>query len=155
VNNVNVTNTTVNNTYVTNVYNNTVKNNVTHIKYVNRTAPGAVTATSQTVFASGESVQRNMVKVDQRQLAQAQVVTHADVVPQQRSVVGAAAAARVTPPGAVQTRAVVARTAPPPAPVAFASQQKAIQSKWPAVSNPGNTTPATISRHAHNFGESG
>src|SRR5262249_14347305 len=39
-----------------------------------------------------------------------------------------AAAARVTPPAAIQTRAVVARTAPPPEPVAFASQQKAIQS---------------------------
>jgi hypothetical protein len=128
VNNVNVTNTTVNNTYVTNVYNNTINNNVTNIKYVNRTAPGAVTATSQTAFSSGQPVHRNIVRVDQRQLAQAQVVTHTDVVPQQRSVLGAAAAARVQPPAAVQARAVVARTTPPPPPASFASQQRAIQS---------------------------
>jgi hypothetical protein len=128
VNNVNVTNTTVNNTYVTNVYNNTVNKNVTNIKYVNRTAPGAVTATSQTAFTSGQPVHRNMVRVDQRQLAQAHVVTHTDVVPQERSVLGAAAAARVKPPAAVQARAVVARTTPPPPPASFASQQKAIQS---------------------------
>jgi hypothetical protein len=128
VNNVNVTNTTVNNTYITNVYNNTVNNNVTNVKYVNRTAPNAVTATSQTAFASGEPVHRNMAKVDERQLAQAQVVTRAAVVPQQRSVVGVAPEARVRPPAAVQTRTVVAKTAPPPPPVSFANQQRAIQS---------------------------
>ncbi len=124
VNNVNVTNTTVNNTYITNVYN----NNVTNIKYVNRTAPGAVTATSQTAFASGEAVNRNIVKVNERELAQAQVVTRAAVVPQERSVVGGAAAARVRPPAAVQSRAVVAKTTPPPPPASFANQQRAIQS---------------------------
>jgi hypothetical protein len=128
VNNVNVTNTTINNTYVTNVYNNTVNNNVTNIKYVNRTAPGAVTAISQTAFTSGQPVHRNIVRVDQKQLAQAHVVNHTDVVPQQRSVLGAAAPARVKPPVAVQARSVVARRDPPPPPASFASQQKAIQS---------------------------
>ena len=129
VTNVNVTNTTVNNTYVTKVYNNYTTNNtnVTNIKYVNRNAPGAVTATSQTAFASAQPVQRNFVKVDERQLAQARITTNAGVVPQQRSVLGAGSAS-VRPPAAVQTRTVVARTAPPPAPVAFARQQQAIQS---------------------------
>jgi hypothetical protein len=127
VNNVNVTNTTVNNTYVTNVYNSTINNSPSNIKYVNRTVPNAVTATSQTAFASGQAVRRNIVQVDQKQLAQAPVVTRAAVVPQQRSVVGSAAAARVRPPAAVQTRAVVAKTAPPPPPVSFTAQQKAIQ----------------------------
>jgi hypothetical protein len=128
VNNVNVSNTTVNNTYVTNVYNNTINNKVTNIKYVNRTVPGAVTATSQTAFTSGQPVHRNIIRMDQRQLAQSHVVTQTHVVPQQRSVVGAAAPARVKPPAAVQARPVVARRAPPPPPASFASQQKAIQS---------------------------
>jgi hypothetical protein len=129
VTNVNVTNTTVNNTYVTNVYNNYTTNNtsVTNIRYMNRTAPGAVTATSQTAFASGQPVHRNIVKVDERQVAQTQVTANAGVVPQQRSVVGAAAKARAKPPATVQTRAVVAKTTPPPAPTAFARQQEAIQ----------------------------
>jgi hypothetical protein len=125
--NVNVTNTTVNNTYVTNVYDNYRTNNVSNIRYVNRAAPGAVTATSQTAFASGQAVQRNIVKVDERQVAQGQVTRNVDVVPQQRSVLGAAPTTAVKPPGAVQTRAVVAKTAPPPAPVAFAKQLQAIQ----------------------------
>jgi hypothetical protein len=129
VTNVNVTNTTVNNTYVTEVYNNYTTNNtnVTNIKYVNRNAPGAVTATSQTAFATAQPVQRNFVKVDERQLAQARIATNAGVVPQQRSVLGAGTAS-VRPPAAVQTRAVVARTTPPPPPVAFSRQQQAIQS---------------------------
>jgi hypothetical protein len=129
VTNVNVTNTTVNNTYVTNVYNNYTTNNtsVSQLRYVNRTAPGAVTATSQTAFASAQPIQRNMVKVDQRQLAQAQVATNIGVVPQQKSVLGAAGRA-VRPPATVQSRTVMARATPPPAPVAFAREQPAIQS---------------------------
>ena len=130
VTNVNVTNTTVNNTYVTNVYNNYTTNNasITNIKYMNRTAPGAITATSQTAFASGQPISRNLVRVDEREVAHAQIAANVCVVPQQRSVLGGAAAASVRPPAAVQTRAVVARTAPPPAPVTFARQQQAIQS---------------------------
>jgi hypothetical protein len=128
VTNVNVTNTTVNNTYVTNVYNNYTTNNtnVTNIKYVNRSAPRAVTLTSEKTFASGQPVHKNILKVDQRRVGQAQVSARAGVVPQQRSLVGAASAARAKPPAAVQSRPVVARTAPPP--VAFARQQEAIRS---------------------------
>lgn len=129
VTNVNVTNTTVKNTYVTKVYNNYTTNNtnVTKIKYVNRNAPGALTATSQTAFASAQPVQRNIVKVDERQLAQARTTMNAGVVPQQRSVLGAGSAT-ARPPAPVQARSVVARTAPPPEPVAFAKQQQALQS---------------------------
>jgi len=130
VTNVNVTNTTVNNTYVTNVYNNYTTNNtsLTNIKYVNRSAPGAVTATSQTAFATGQSVHSNMVRIDERQVVQAQISANAGVVPQQRSVLGVASPTTVKPPLSVQTRTVVAKTAPPPAPVAFARQEQAIKS---------------------------
>jgi hypothetical protein len=130
VTDVNVTNTTVNRIYVTNVYNHSRTHNtkVANIRYVNRAAPGAVTATPRTTFAYGQSVHRNIVKVDERQVARAQVIPHVGVVPQRQSVRGSAPAS-VQPPAAVQSRAVVAKTVPPPAPVAFAKQQHAIQSK--------------------------
>jgi hypothetical protein len=128
VTNVNVSNTTVNNVTVNNYYNNVVVNknvNVTNVNYVNRTA---VTATSGTAFASAQPVAKNMVKVDARQVASAQVLATTPAVgPQQRAVLGAGAEARVRPPAAMQTRAVVAKTPPPPPPAPFVKQQQAIQ----------------------------
>ena len=118
---VNVYNTTIiNRTQVTNVYNTVyVQKNVTNINYQNR---GYVTATSRASFTSAQPVGRNMVRVDSREVASAQVspLTPA-VAPQQRSVVGAAAA-RVQPPAQAIARPVVAKTAPPP-PVAPVNQQ--------------------------------
>src|SRR2546429_557716 len=139
VTNVNVSNTTVNNTVVNNYYNNVVVNkNVTNIKYVNQTAPNGVTATSQQNFTSAQPVGRNMIKVDQREVASAQVrPTTPTVAPQQRSVLGAGAAGAARPPARFQERPVVARTAPPPAPVSFVKQQQSIQANGglpPAVS---------------------
>src|SRR5712692_1591266 len=129
VTNVNVSNTTVNNTVVNNDYNNVVVNkNVTNIKYVNQTAPNGVTATSQQNFSSAQPVGRNMIKVDQREVASAQVnPTTPTVAPQQKSVLGAGAAGAARPPARFQERSVVARTAPPPTPVSFVKQQQAIQ----------------------------
>jgi len=126
VTNVNVTNTTVNKTYVTNVYNNYTSNKVVNVNYVNRTA---VTATSQAAFTSAQPVSRNIVHVDQRQMASTQVSASPGVVPQARSVLGAGAEGhRVSqPPASVQARAVVAKTQPPPPPAPFSAQQKAIQ----------------------------
>src|SRR5437870_2775962 len=139
VTNVNVSNTTVNNTVVNNYYNNVVVNkNVTNIKYVNQTAPNGVTATSQQNFTSAQPVGRNMIKVDQREVASAQVrPTTPTVAPQQRSVLGAGAAGAARPPARFQERPVVARTPPPPVPVSFVKQQQAIQANGglpPAVS---------------------
>ena len=130
VNNVNISNTTVNTTVVNNYYNNTVVNkNVTNVKYVNQGVPGGVTATSHDTFRSARPVGRNMVKVDQREVASAPVnVSTPAVAPDQKSVLGAGAAARARPPAASQSRAVVAKTPPPPAPISFAKQQAAIQS---------------------------
>jgi hypothetical protein len=118
---VNVYNTTIiNRTQVTNVYNTVyVQKNVTNINYQNR---NYVTATSRASFTSAQPVGRNMVRVDSREAASAQVspLTPA-VAPQQRSVVGAASA-RVRPPAQAIARPVVAKTAPPP-PVAPVNQQ--------------------------------
>ena len=142
VQNVNISNTTViNQTHITNVYNNVYVNktvNVTNVTYQNQTAPNAVTATSHQVFTSAQPVARNMVKVDAREVASAPVAPLTPTVaPQQRSVLGAGAEARVRPPAPVLSRQVVARTTPPPAPVSFAKQQQEMQANGgrpPAVS---------------------
>jgi FecR protein len=123
--NVNVSNTTVSTTVVNNVYNTTVVNNVT---YVNRTVPGAVTATSTQAFSSAQPVAKNAIKVDQQAMAAAQVRRAAPtVVPTKQAVLGATRAAAVKPPQAVQTRAVVARATPPPPPPTFERRQEAIK----------------------------
>src|SRR5215467_8730915 len=125
VEHVNVYNTTIiNRTQVTNVYNTVyVQKNVTNINYQNQRYANAVTATSHASFTGGQPIARNMVRVDSREVASAQVspLTPA-VIPQQRSVVGAAAPARVHPPAQAIARPVVAKTPPPP-PVAPVNRQ--------------------------------
>jgi hypothetical protein len=132
VQNVNVSNTTIiNRTQVTNVYNNVYVNktvNVTNVTYQNQRVEGAVTATSHQAFTSAQPVRNNMIKVDAREMASAPVAPMTPTVaPQQRSVLGAGASARATPPAALASRAVVAKTAPPPAPVSFVKQQQMVQ----------------------------
>ncbi|HYL86052.1 MAG TPA: DUF6600 domain-containing protein [Candidatus Angelobacter sp.] len=132
VTNVNVSNTViVNRTQVTNVYNNVYVNktvNVTNVTYQNQAVSGAVTATSHQSFTSAQPVGRNMVKVDAREVATAQVAPIApSVAPPKQAVLGAGAATNFHPPAALATRAVVAKTAPPPAPVSFVKQQQMIQ----------------------------
>jgi hypothetical protein len=131
VNNVNVSNTTVNTTVVNNYYNTVVVNksvNVTNVTYVNQRVPGAVAATSSQAFSSGQSVSRNVVRVDEREVAAAPVnaMTPA-AVPQREAVLGGRTVVNVRPPAAIQTRVVVAKTAPPPPAPAFAQRQAAIQ----------------------------
>jgi hypothetical protein len=131
VNNVNVTNTTVNTTVVNNYYNTTVVNknvNVTNVKYVNQGVPGAVTATTPQAFTSAQSVGKNSVQVNQREVASAPVAaTTPAVAPNRQAVIGSGAAAAARPPASFATRAVVAKTAPPPPPPTFEKQQAAIK----------------------------
>jgi hypothetical protein len=129
---VNVSNTTiVNRTQITNVYNNVYVNkttvNVTNITYQNQRANNAVTATSQASFTSAQPVARNQVRVDARQIASAPVSPTTAVAPQPRSFTGAAAPAKVRPPATLESRNVVAKTAPPPPPAPVAQQLKAVQ----------------------------
>ncbi len=146
VTNVNVSNTTVNTTVVNNYYNTVVVNkNVTNIKYVNQTAPNGVTATSHEAFTSARPVGRNMLKVDRREVETAQVnVTTPMVAPQQRSVLGAGAERAAQPPARFEGRSVVAKTAPPPAPVSFVKQQQEIQANGGRP--PATTAIARVSR---------
>jgi hypothetical protein len=131
INNVNISNTTVNQTVINNYYNTTVVNkNVTvnNVRYVNQGVPGGVTATSGRAFTSAQPVSRNIVAVNQREIVSAPVAVNAPAaVPPKQAVLGAGAATNVHPPAAVQTRAVVAKTAPPPPPVAFNARQAAIE----------------------------
>jgi hypothetical protein len=128
---VNVSNTViVNRTQVTNVYNNVYVNktvNVTNVTYQNQRANNAVTATSQASFTTAQPVGRNQVRVDAREVASAPVAPMTMVAPQQRSFAGAGTAARARPPANVVNRNVVAKTAPPPAPVPVAQQVQAVQ----------------------------
>jgi hypothetical protein len=132
VENVNISNTTIiNRTQVTNVYNNVYVNktvNVTNVTYQNQHINNAVTATSRETFTSARPVHNNIMRVNERDITAAPVApTGPAVVPQQRSVLGAGAEARVRPAVPFASRPVVAKTAPPPAPVPFARQQQAIQ----------------------------
>jgi hypothetical protein len=131
VNNVNVSNTTVNSTVVNNYYNTTVVNNnvnVTNVKYVNQSVPGAVAATTPHAFTGAQSVNKNSVKVDQREVASAPVRAFTpSAAPAKQAVLGTGTAA-VKPPVAIQTRAVVAKVAPPAPPPTFEKQQEAIKS---------------------------
>ena len=128
--NVNVSNTVVNTTVVNNYYNTTVVNHTTinNVTYVNQRVPGAVTAVSSTTFTSARPVARNLVAVNAREVSVAPIAMGAPAVaPSRQAVLGAGAVARVRPPEVLQTRAVVAKTAPPPPPVAFARQEEMIR----------------------------
>jgi Family of unknown function (DUF6600) len=132
VENVNVSNTVIiNRTYVTNTYNNVyVNKNVTsaNLHYQNQGFSGAVTATSRETFTSARPVDRNVIRVNEREIASAPVAPMSPAfTPQQRSVLGPGAPARFTPPSRIVSRQVVARTPPPAAAVPFNRQQQAIE----------------------------
>ncbi len=131
VNNVNISNTTVNQTVINNYYNTTIVNKsvtVNNVKYVNQGVAGAVTVTSPHAFTSAQPVGRNMVAVNQSEVATAPAAVRAPaVVPPKQAVLGAGAAATVHPPATIQNRAVVAKNTPPPPPPSFATRQAAIQ----------------------------
>ena len=132
VNRVNVSNTTVNTTTVTNVYNTTIVNKnttINNVTYVNRNVAGAVTAVPQRAFVSAQPVARSAVAVNQREIASAPITSRAAVAPTPNSVLGVHANTAnhvAAPPAALANRQVIAKAAPPPAPVPFAARQQAL-----------------------------
>ena len=152
VTNVNVSNTTIiNRTQVTNVYNNVYVNktvNVTNVTYQNQTAPNAVTAVSHQAFVSAQPVRNNMIRAGQKEFASAPVAPIAPAVaPEQRSVLGAGAEARVRPPNPILSRPVVAKMAPPPPPVTFVKQQEIVRENGgrpPAISEMRRAEPENV-----------
>jgi hypothetical protein len=123
--NINRSNTVVNNTVINNTYNNT---NVTNIVYVNRQVPGAVVAVPTTTFVQSQPVSRAVVRVTPNMVAAAPVAVVPNAAPTERSVRGAAGAGDKPPPRVFE-RPVVARTAPPAAPIGFAAQQAQLAAK--------------------------
>lgn len=114
VENVNVTNTRISVTQVTNVYRNVTVNHVTNITYVNQRVNNSVTVVNHDTFVNGGSVRNNVVHVDARQIASAQV-THdvaRNIQPSRQSVIGTAHTVRQAPPSQVLSRPVVATRQP-------------------------------------------
>lgn len=135
---VNVSNTVVNrNVNITQVYNTTVINNRTtvinnnNVTYVNRTAPGAVTAVPSDAFVHSRPVGQAAVAVRPADVESAQVSMAAPVAPSRQSLLGPNAPAASRPPASVTNRAVVAKAPPPPAPVPFSARQQSLSA------NPG------------------
>ena len=94
--------------------------NVTNVTYVNRQSAVVV---SQADFAAARPVGASTIQMSPAQLQNAQVLgASPQIVPARSSV--AIGAARMAP--VVSAQAVVARTTPPPAPVSFEAQQKAL-----------------------------
>jgi hypothetical protein len=148
---VNNTNTVINTTTINNYYNNnsyytggrnSTNPSIANIRYANQTVPNAVMAVPQDRFANGHQVSESARAVSGAQLATARLVAAPEIAPQRASVLGprAAEASRAPrPPATVLSRPVVARTAPPPAPVPFERQQTVLNQ------NPGRPLPpATV-----------
>jgi hypothetical protein len=128
--NINVRNTRViNNTYITNVYNNYSNGRpINDANYAYRGNANAVTAVSRDAFVGARSVAEARVQVNESQLRSTQVQSRLAIAPTRASFVAAnAQAARNVPQAATVDRRVIARTAPPPQPVATAARLQAIE----------------------------
>ena len=124
--NVNRSNTVVNNTVINNYYNNT---NVTNVVYANRQVPGAVVAVPTTAFVQSQPVSRAAVRVTREMVASAPVAAVAARRADRDEACAAPPPQGDKPPPRVFERPVVARTAPPAAPVGFAAQQPQLAAK--------------------------
>lgn len=108
VQNINVTNTRVNITRITNVYD----NRVTNITYVNQRNVRAVTVVSRDTFINARPVNRNVVRVNEQEIARARVERNLSFKPGRESVIGTARPINVRPPARIIERPVMATRAP-------------------------------------------
>jgi hypothetical protein len=134
VNNVNITNTRVNVTQVTNVYNNYTVNRTTNITYVNQRVNNGVTVVSHDTFVNARPVDRNLARVDARQLAEAPINHGSPVAPVRSSVIGAGTPVRFHPPATIENRRVIATRNPTPPRAPFEQQRQAanVRTETPA-----------------------
>jgi Family of unknown function (DUF6600)/FecR protein len=113
VNNINLSNTRVNVTQVTNVYNiYNSRGSVTRITYMNQRADRGVTVVSRDTFINARPVSRNIVRVDERTIAQAPVTRSLGVQPGRPSVIGAGRPVTFHPPAQIINRQVVGTRVP-------------------------------------------
>jgi hypothetical protein len=127
------------NTVVTEV---AIRNGGVGVVYANRTVPGAVVAVRGEALVGGRPVAAVAVRVPPGAIERAEVMHAAPIAPERAAVLGGRAplAGPHLPPVAVVNRPVVARMAPPPAPVPFARQQEALRA------NPGKPLDAGATR---------
>jgi len=131
--NINRSNAVIAPTTITNVYNTTIVNNtsnvtqVSNVVYANQLVTGAVVAVPTQAFVQSQPVAKASVQLPREVVVSAPVLRVASVAPVQQSVQGGAIEAAAKPPTLVQ--AVVARTAPPPAPLPFAAQQSQLAAR--------------------------
>jgi hypothetical protein len=100
-----------------------------NFQYANGAVPGAVTAVPRNVFTSAQPVGAHRVVLPRQGIVGVRPTTAAPaIVPVRQSVLGANAGRAVrAPPRALIDRPIVARLAPPRAPVSFAREQGAIR----------------------------
>lgn len=124
---VNISNTRITNvTVINNIINNPTA--VTQVnQYVNLRAPNAVTAVPPAALAQSQPVARAALEVRANAITQAQIQPMARVAPTLQAVTGAARVAQAKPPAQAVQRTVVARAAPPPAPMALAERVQLLQ----------------------------
>ncbi|HSY09059.1 MAG TPA: DUF6600 domain-containing protein [Steroidobacteraceae bacterium] len=126
VRNINTSNTSVSSVDVMNVYN----HGDATVHYVNRNAPGALTAIPLGAFTSAQSVSRNALRLSASEMAAASVNATAPAIPPVKaSLLGAGASGPGIrrPSPALLNRVVLAKRPPPPAPVPFAQQEDALR----------------------------
>ena len=99
------------------------------VQYANSGIPGAVTAVPRNVFTSALPVESHRISLPRQSIASLRPTTAAPaIVPGRQSVLGVSGGRTVRmPPRAIADRPVVARLAPPRAPVSFAREQEAIR----------------------------
>jgi Family of unknown function (DUF6600) len=98
-------------------------------RYANSGVPGAITVVPRNVFTSAQPVGAHRIVMPHEGIASLRLTTSAPAIaPMRQSVLGAGAGRSLrTPPRALVDRPVVARLAPPRAPVTFAREQAAIR----------------------------
>ena len=123
---------------ITNVYNtqiinqtvvsNSVVNNTTHgVVYANQRVAGAVVAVPAAAFVQSQPIARAAMPLTLAAATAAPVATAAAVAPASHSLQGGAAEAKARPPPG--RRPVIAHSALPPPPIAFAAQQAHLASR--------------------------
>ena len=156
VNRINVTNTRVNVTQVTNVYNTYITNKNVNVTYVNRNVNNATTVVSRDTFVSARPVDRNLVRVDPKEMAQAPVLHESPAQPVRISTLGAGTPTHTRPPQAVVGRRVVATRNPSPQRLPFDERPEAnVKTETPHPAQPAarNENPRLPQENNGNRGE--
>ena len=140
IRNINMANTRVNDSYITQVYNASVPN----VRYVNRTVPGAITAVSQTTFASGQPLRRSVVRLsaDRRRYISARTPG-----PGKASVSVPAPRARLCVRCCIAEARGSRQRTPPRAPVPFLLEMDVIRTHGGRLLARSTCSPCRCSRH--------